>query len=286
MRVLPARTGPCGQHDGRSARRRTRARLQLRRTSIIAGRAVRMIELDAVRKVYPDGHVALRDVSLAIERSTTLALLGASGCGKTTTLKMINRLLTPTAGRVRIDGRDVAELDPIALRRGMGYVVQDAGLFPHLTALGNVEIVPRLLGWAPPRRAARARELFALMGLDFAALAGRYPAELSGGQRQRVGLARALAADPPIVLMDEPFGALDPITRRRLQEEFLSLKGRLRKTMVLVTHDVEEAFRLADRVAVMEDGAVVQLGTPQQIRAAPASPFVAAFIGDGPSAAP
>jgi osmoprotectant transport system ATP-binding protein len=245
-----------------------------------------MIELEAVRKVYPDGHVALRGVSLSVARGTTLALLGPSGCGKTTTLKLINRLLAPSAGRVRIDGRDSADVDPISLRRGMGYVVQDAGLFPHLTALGNVEVVPRLLGWPAARRAARARELFALIGLDFAALAGRYPAQLSGGQRQRVGLARALAADPPIVLMDEPFGALDPLTRRRLQDEFLTLKGRLRKTVVLVTHDVEEAFRLADQVAVMDDGAVVQRGSPDAIRAAPASPFVAAFLGGATTAAP
>jgi osmoprotectant transport system ATP-binding protein len=245
-----------------------------------------MIELEAVRKVYPDGHVALRGVSLSVARGTTLALLGPSGCGKTTTLKVINRLLAPSSGRVCIDGRDSAAVDPISLRRGMGYVVQEAGLFPHLTALGNVEVVPRLLGWPAARRAARARELFALIGLDFAALADRYPAQLSGGQRQRVGLARALAADPPIVLMDEPFGALDPLTRRRLQDEFLALKARLQKNVVLVTHDVDEAFRLADQIAVMDDGALVQLGPPDAIRAAPASPFVAAFLGGATPAAP
>lgn len=242
-----------------------------------------MIELEAVRKVYPDGHVALREVSLVIEPGTTLALLGPSGCGKTTTLKLINRLLEPSSGHVRIDGRDSLDVDPIALRRGIGYVVQDAGLFPHLTALGNVEIVPRLLGWPAERRVSRARELFELVGLDFSEIAGRYPSQLSGGQRQRVGLARALAADPPILLMDEPFGALDPITRRRLREEFVALKKRLRKTVVLVTHDVEEAFQLAERVAVMDGGAIVQLGTPDEIRAAPASPFVADFVGDGTS---
>jgi osmoprotectant transport system ATP-binding protein len=262
-------------------------RLQRARTSTIGVKrgADRMIELEAVRKVYPDGHVALQALSLVVERGTTLALLGPSGCGKTTTLKLINRLVDPTGGRVCIDGRDSAELDPIALRRDMGFVVQDAGLFPHLTALGNVEVVPRLLGWSAARRLARARELFALTGLDFAALAGRYPAQLSGGQRQRVGLARALAVDPPIVLMDEPFGALDPITRRRLHDEFLVLKARLRKTVVLVTHDVEEAFRLADRVALLNDGTVAQLGTPAEIRAAPASTFVASFIGHGAAVA-
>jgi osmoprotectant transport system ATP-binding protein len=239
-----------------------------------------MIELEGIRKVYPDGHVALRDVSLSVESGTTLALLGASGCGKTTTLKVINRLVTPSAGRVRIDGRDSAVSDPIALRRTMGYVVQDAGLFPHLTAVGNVEVVPRLLGWPEPRRTARARELFALMELDFGEFAGRFPSQLSGGQRQRVGIARALAADPPIVLMDEPFGALDPITRRRLQDEFLALKRRLHKTIVLVTHDVGEAFRLADRIAVLDAGAVAQIGTPAEIRAAPATSVVAALVGD------
>lgn len=244
-----------------------------------------MIELESVSKVYPDGHAALRDVSFTVPGGTTLALLGSSGCGKTTTLKLINRLLMPTAGRIRVDGHDIAGGDPIALRRRMGYVVQEAGLFPHLTALGNVEVVPRLLGWPAERRNARARELFALMRLDFDALAAHFPAQLSGGQRQRVGLMRALAADPPIVLMDEPFGALDPPTRRRLQEEFLSLQRQLGKTVVLVTHDVDEAFRLADRVALLDAGQLVQLDTPEAIRAAPASAFVADFIAQAPTAA-
>ena len=197
----------------------------------------------------------------------------------TTTLKLINRLVSPTSGRVFIDGRDAATLDPITLRRGIGYVVQEAGLFPHMTALDNVETVPRLLGWPTERRASRARELFQLVGLDFERFAGRYPTQLSGGQRQRVGLARALAADPPIVLMDEPFGALDPLTRRRLQDDFVSLQTRLHKTVVLVTHDVDETFRLADQVAVLTSGTVVQVGSPDAIRAAPVSNFVAAFLG-------
>jgi len=241
-----------------------------------------MIELREVRKVYADGHAALRGLSLRIEAGSTVALLGPSGCGKTTTLKLINRLVVPTSGCVLVNGHDIAGIDPIALRRGIGYVVQEAGLFPHRTAQENVEVVPRLLAWPVARRAERARELFTLVGLDFAQHGPRYPAELSGGQRQRVGLARALAADPPIVLMDEPFGALDPLTRRRLQREFLDLKARLRKTVVLVTHDVEEAFLLADHVAVLSDGALVQLGTPAEIRAAPASDFVASFFGMGP----
>jgi osmoprotectant transport system ATP-binding protein len=238
-----------------------------------------MIELRDVRKVYPDGHVALRGLSLRVEAAMTVAMLGPSGCGKTTTLKLVNRLLTPTSGCILVNGRDVSAVDVIQLRRGIGYVVQDAGLFPHLTAEENVEVVPRLLGWPAAHRRRRAAELFALVGLDYAQHGPRYPAELSGGQRQRVGLARALAADPPLVLMDEPFGALDPITRRRLQREFLELKGRLRKTVVLVTHDVEEAFLVADRVAVLADGELVQFGTPDEIRAAPVSDFVASFFG-------
>jgi osmoprotectant transport system ATP-binding protein len=241
--------------------------------------AMRMIELRDVGKVYPDGHVALRGLSLHVDAGTTVALLGPSGCGKTTTLKLINRLVAPTSGTVFVDGHDVSQVDAIQLRRGIGYVVQEAGLFPHLTAQENVEVVPRLLDWPPARRSARAAELFALVGLDVVLHGPRYPAELSGGQRQRVGLARALAADPPLVLMDEPFGALDPLNRRRLQREFLDLKARLHKTVVLVTHDVDEAFLLADRVAVLSDGALVQVGTADEIRAAPASEFVASFLG-------
>jgi osmoprotectant transport system ATP-binding protein len=237
-----------------------------------------MIELDNVSKVYPDGHVAVREATLRVADGTTLALLGPSGCGKTTTLKLINRLLDPSSGRVLIDGQPNSTLDPIDLRRRIGYVVQDAGLFPHLTAQANVEIVPRLLGWPAERRSARARELFGLVGLDVDALGARFPAQLSGGQRQRVGFARALAADPAIVLMDEPFGALDPITRRRLQDEFLGLKAQLRKTVVLVTHDVDEAVRLADQIAVMNAARIVQVGTPAEVRAAPASAFVAEFF--------
>lgn len=240
-----------------------------------------MIELRDVRKVYPDGHVALRGISLSIEAATTVALLGPSGCGKTTTLKLINRLIAPTSGTILVNGRDISTVDAIQLRRGIGYVVQEAGLFPHRTAQENVEMVPRLLGWPAARRQQRAAELFALVGLDLVVQGPRYPVELSGGQRQRVGLARALAADPPVVLMDEPFGALDPLTRRHLQREFLQLKARLHKTVVLVTHDVEEAFLLADKIAVVSDGDLVQVGSPEQIRAAPATDFVASFFGVG-----
>ncbi len=238
-----------------------------------------MIELRSVRKVYPDGHVALRDLSLRVAAGATVALLGPSGCGKTTTLKLINRLVSPTSGEVRVGGADVSESDAVTLRRGIGYVVQEAGLFPHLNARENVEVVPRLLGWPAERRGARTRELFELLGLDLALHGSRYPLELSGGQRQRVGLARAIAADPPILLMDEPFAALDPLTRRRLQIEFRALNARLRKTVLFVTHDVEEAFLIADRVAVLSAGALVQIGTPEEIRRAPASDFVASFLG-------
>jgi len=242
-----------------------------------------MIELRAVQKVYPNGQVALRDLNLRVDAAQTVALLGPSGCGKTTTLKLINRLVTPTAGTVWVDGRDISQVDVTALRRRIGYVVQEAGLFPHLTARDNVEVVPRLLGWPGQRRRARAAELFALIGLDFAVHGDRYPAELSGGERQRVGLARALAADPPLVLMDEPFGAVDPITRHRLQQEFLALKAQLHKTVVLVTHDVAEAFLLADQIAVLVEGTLRQFGSPEQLRAAPVDDFVADFLSIGRS---
>ncbi|MBI3785363.1 MAG: ATP-binding cassette domain-containing protein, partial [Deltaproteobacteria bacterium] len=215
---------------------------------------------------------------LHVGGAETTALLGPSGCGKTTSLKLVNRLTSPTEGRVCVDGRDVAGSDVIALRRQIGYVVQDAALFPHLTARDNIDLVPKLLGWDDRRRQQRAEELFALMGLDLVAHGKRYPAELSGGQRQRVGLARALAADPPIVLMDEPFGALDPLTRRRMQHELRDLTARLRKTVLLVTHDVEEAFLLAQHVAVMSDGTLVQFGSPDEIRRNPVSDFVAEFV--------
>jgi osmoprotectant transport system ATP-binding protein len=221
----------------------------------------------------------LRDVTLDVAIGSTVALLGPSGSGKTTTLKLINRLVTPTAGEVRVNGIDVAHTDVIALRRQIGYVVQEAGLFPHFTARENVELMPRLFGWPEPKRRARTEELFALLGLDFVRHGPRFPTELSGGQRQRVGLARALAADPPILLMDEPFGALDPLTRRRLQFEFRTLNAALHKTVVLVTHDVEEALFLADRVVVLAEGTVKQVGTPDEIRRTPTSDFVASFLG-------
>jgi osmoprotectant transport system ATP-binding protein len=236
------------------------------------------VELADVRKRYPSGVVALDGISLRVEEGRVLVLLGTSGSGKTTALKTVNRLVEPEEGRVSVLGRDVTAWDPIALRRSIGYVIQEAGLLPHMTVAENVALVPLLLGWPEERRAARVRELLALIGLDPGRYASVLPRELSGGERQRVGLARALAADPPLLLMDEPFGALDPLTRRRLQDEFKELQARLRKTVILVTHDVPEALRLADEVAVMDQGRVLQRGAPREIRDAPQAGFVRDFV--------
>jgi osmoprotectant transport system ATP-binding protein len=225
----------------------------------------------------PDGRALLTGLDLSIAPGETLVLLGRSGSGKTTTLKLINRLLDPTEGRVLVDGKPTTAWDPIRLRRRIGYVIQEIGLFPHFTIEENVAVVPRLEGWEGERIHNRVRELLDLVGLDPARFAGRYPRELSGGQRQRVGVARALAADPPIMLLDEPFGALDPITRREIQEEFRSLQRRLGKTMAFVTHDVGEAFLLASRIALLKDGRVVLLGRPADFLAS-RDPEVVAFV--------
>jgi osmoprotectant transport system ATP-binding protein len=233
--------------------------------------------LHDVRKSYGPT-AALDGVSLSVPRGGVLVLLGTSGSGKTTALKTLNRLVVPDAGRVSVLDRPVEDWDPVALRRRIGYVIQDVGLFPHLTVEDNVALVPRLLGWAPERRSARARELLALAGLDPARFLPLRPAQLSGGERQRVGLARALAADPPLLLMDEPFGALDPLTRRRIQDEFRDLQRRLGTTVVLVTHDVPEAFRLADQVAVLHAGKVAQVAAPEELRKDPAPGFVRDFL--------
>ncbi|HEY8022582.1 MAG TPA: ATP-binding cassette domain-containing protein [Thermoanaerobaculia bacterium] len=227
-----------------------------------------------VEKRYPDGTAALAGVDFEVAPGETLALVGESGSGKTTLLRLFNRMAEPTAGEVWVEGRRAAELDPIALRRRIGYVPQDGGLLPHWTAAANVELVPRLLGWERERRRARAQEMLALVGLDPALHGARYPAELSGGQRQRVAFARALAGDPATVLLDEPFGALDALTRAELHREFLDLKRRLGKTMVLVTHDLAEAFRLADRIGVLQGGRLLQLDTPAALRAHPELGYV------------
>ena len=224
--------------------------------------------------------VAVDDLSLTVPAGKICVLVGPSGCGKTTSLKMVNRLIEPTSGRILVGGRDVMAQDPIALRRGIGYVIQQVGLLPHLTVGENVAVVPRLLGWERPRIAARVDELLALTGLSPHTYHERYPAQLSGGERQRVGVARALAADPPVMLMDEPFGAVDPIVRERLQNELLRLQEQLAKTILFVTHDIDEAIKMGDLVAVMETGGrLAQFGPPAEILAHPASEFVARFVG-------
>lgn len=239
---------------------------------------VTAIELQGAGKRYGDT-VVVRDVSLAIAAGETFVLIGPSGCGKSTTLKMMNRLVEATEGTIVIHGKDVRGLDVASLRLGIGYVIQDVGLFAHYTIARNVGLVPELLGWPAAKREARVEELLELVGLPTAKFGGRYPRQLSGGQRQRAGIARALAADPPVVLLDEPFSALDPITRERLQDEFLALSERLGKTFVIVTHDIFEAVRLADRIGVMRDGRLVQCGTPRDIVHTPADDEVAALLG-------
>jgi osmoprotectant transport system ATP-binding protein len=246
------------------------------------GEAVQ-IDLESVTKRYPgSANPAVEDFTLTIPAGQIVVFVGPSGCGKTTTMRMINRLVRPTGGRILIGGEDAANLKPDELRRHIGYVVQQAGLLPHLTVRQNIETVPRLLGWKSSRIKARSTELFELVGLDEREFAGRYPRELSGGQQQRVGVARALAADPPILLMDEPFGALDPITRDRLQSELLKIQRRVRKTIVFVTHDIDEAIKLGDRVVVLKERSrIAQQGAPDEILAEPADRYVRAFIGGG-----
>ncbi|GAA4127598.1 hypothetical protein GCM10022416_02420 [Actinomadura keratinilytica] len=238
-----------------------------------------MITFAGVTKRYPDGTVAVDRLDLEIPAGRITVLVGPSGCGKTTTLRMINRMVEPSAGTVTVDGRDVREVDPAALRRGIGYVIQQAGLFPHRTIIDNIATVPYLLGWDKKKARARAHELMERVGLD-PALARRYPAQLSGGQQQRVGVARALAADPPIMLMDEPFSAVDPIVRAGLQEEFLRLQRDLEKTIVFVTHDIDEAVKLGHRIAVFRvGGALAQYATPAELLERPADDFVTDFLG-------
>ena len=242
------------------------------------------VEFRNVTKHYatnaPGTPGAVNDLTLSVPAGRICVLVGPSGCGKTTTLKMVNRLIEPTSGQILLDGVDVTTRDVTELRRGIGYVIQQVGLFPHQSIGENVATVPRLLGWPDGRRRERADELLELIGLDPASYRDRYPAQLSGGERQRVGVARALAADPPIMLMDEPFGAVDPIVRERLQNEFLRLQEDLAKTILFVTHDIDEAIKMGDLVAVFEDGGrLAQFGTPDEILSNPASDFVARFVG-------
>ncbi|MFD6887079.1 ABC transporter ATP-binding protein [Streptomyces sp. NPDC059957] len=238
-----------------------------------------MIRFEQVTKRYPDGTTAVADLSFEVAEGELVTLVGPSGCGKTTTMKMVNRLIEPTSGRILLNGEDIAAADPVELRRRIGYVIQQVGLFPHKTVLENTATVPQLIGTPKAKARARAAELLDLVGLDPAVYGGRYPEQLSGGQRQRVGVARALAADPPVLLMDEPFGAVDPVVRERLQNEFLTLQQTVRKTILLVTHDLEEAVRLGDRIAVYGAGTIEQFASPAQVLGAPATDYVAGFVG-------
>lgn len=238
-----------------------------------------MIRFENVTKRYPDGTTAVDDLSFEVSEGELVTLVGPSGCGKTTTMKMVNRLIEPTEGRIFLDGDDISAIDPVQLRRRIGYVIQQVGLFPHKTILENTATVPHLLGWGRAKGRARAAELLDLVGLDPSVYGDRYPEQLSGGQRQRVGVARALAADPPVLLMDEPFGAVDPVVRDHLQSEFLRLQAAVRKTVLFVTHDIEEAVRLGDRIAVYGQGRIEQFDAPAAVLGTPATPYVADFVG-------
>ncbi|MBJ7288796.1 ATP-binding cassette domain-containing protein [Williamsia sp.] len=238
-----------------------------------------MIEFERVSKTYPDGTVAVDELDLTAPSGEITVLVGPSGCGKTTTMRMVNRLIDPTAGRITLDGTDTASIDAVTLRRRIGYVIQNAGLFPHRTVVDNVAALPRLLGGGKKQTRAAAMDLLERVGLD-ATFAKRYPWQLSGGQQQRVGVARALATDPPFLLMDEPFSAVDPIVRAQLQDEFLRLQSDISKTIILVTHDIDEALKLGDRVAVLRQGGrLAQVATPAGLLEAPADEFVADFVG-------
>ncbi|MGX1886042.1 ABC transporter ATP-binding protein [Streptomyces sp. NPDC055287] len=238
-----------------------------------------MIKFDAVHKRFPNGTTAVDNLTLEMPEGGITVLVGSSGCGKTTTLRMINRMVDPTSGTIRVAGRDILEADAAELRRGIGYVIQQSGLFPHRTVLDNIATVPLLLGWGRKKARARASELLETVGLT-ADTGKRYPHQLSGGQQQRVGVARALAADPPVLLMDEPFGAVDPVVRTQLQDELLRLQQELSKTIVFVTHDIDEAVRLGDRIAVFRTGGhLVQCAPPAELLARPADSFVAGFLG-------
>jgi osmoprotectant transport system ATP-binding protein len=234
-----------------------------------------MIRLNHVSKTFDGGcSYAVQDLTFQVDQGETIVLLGSSGCGKTTTLKMINRLIEPTEGVIEVGGRDVMGQEPVDLRRRIGYVFQGIGLFPHMTIEQNVELVPHLLGWSVKKRSARAKELLHLVGLPPEEYAKRFPDELSGGEQQRVGVARGLSADPVYLLMDEPFGALDALTREILQQELLALKKRLKKTIIFVTHDIFEALLLGDRIAILHKGNLEQIGTKREVLATPATAFV------------
>jgi osmoprotectant transport system ATP-binding protein len=239
-----------------------------------------MIRLENVSKTFPgSSRPAVDRLDLDVPDGTTCVLIGPSGCGKTTTMRIVNRLIEPTSGRIVVEGQDVTRADAVELRRRIGYVIQQVGLFPHMTIAQNVATVPQLLGWPGPRIAQRVEEMLSLVGLEPDQFLGRYPRHLSGGQRQRVGVARALAADPPVMLMDEPFGAVDPIVRAGLQAELLGILRRLAKTVIFVTHDIDEAIRMGDLLAIMKDGRLVQCASPEALLSAPKDAFVADFVG-------
>ncbi|WP_409304446.1 ABC transporter ATP-binding protein [Peribacillus sp. SCS-155] len=239
-----------------------------------------MITFEHVEKKYPDGFVALKDIHFHINEGELVALIGPSGSGKTTTMRMINRLIEPTSGRILINGEDISKKDPVLLRRDIGYVIQQIGLLPHLTIEENITLVPKLKGWDPQRYESKVDELLNLVGLNPEEYKSRFPAELSGGQQQRVGVIRALAAEPPVILMDEPFSALDPISREQLQDELVNLQEDIKKTIVFVTHDMDEAIKIADRIAILKDGEIIQFDTPERILRHPKNEFVRGFIGE------
>ncbi len=246
--------------------------------SKIPGTQTWELEARQVNKRFPDGTYALQDIDWSVKQGETMVIIGESGSGKTTLLRLLNRLIEPSSGTILIQGKPIKNQDPILLRRSLGYVPQDGGLFPHWTIRRNVCLVPELLGWTADQQLHRIHTLLPLVNLDPDQVADRYPIELSGGQRQRVAVSRALAADPPIVLLDEPFSALDPLTRHELQEQFLSLKGQLHKTMVVITHDIGEAFKLADRITVLKEGRIHQVGTGEELLKSPATPYVQSLI--------
>jgi osmoprotectant transport system ATP-binding protein len=239
-----------------------------------------MIRLEGVSKTFPgSARPAVDRLDLDVPDGTTCVLIGPSGCGKTTTMRIVNRLIEPSSGRIVVEGQDVTRADAVELRRRIGYVIQQVGLFPHMTIAQNVATVPQLLGWPGSRIADRVEEMLSLVGLEPAQFLDRYPRHLSGGQRQRVGVARALAADPPVMLMDEPFGAVDPIVRAGLQAELLGILRRLAKTVIFVTHDIDEAIRMGDLIAIMKDGRLVQSAPPEELLSSPKDAFVADFVG-------
>lgn len=238
-----------------------------------------MILLENVSKEFPNGLVAVDNVSLEIKEGEFVVFIGPSGCGKTTTMKMINRLIDPTGGKITVNGMDISKQDPIQLRRGIGYVIQEIGLMPHMTVGENIALIPNLQKWPKEKQRKRVEELLEMVELDVDESINKYPRQLSGGQRQRVGVARALAVDPPIMLMDEPFGALDPITREQMQDEFIKLQEKVKKTIVFVTHDMDEALKFADRIVLLNKGKIVQCSSPQEILRKPANSFVRDFVG-------